>query len=239
MDWSESGKDSFARTIGDRVRELRARRGYRSARELAEAIPNRRLTAKVVSNIEVGRKLDLTVVELLELSRALRFSPQDLLVDYRRPYEPTAIPGVSEEIATMPTVDLLEWFSLPFEGHPLLMSPEAGDPEESSTLLALRRYEMQRRLVAHQLELLNEALRINEQFPGFNDLTLLRSQAAESTAELRVIAEFLSTRGIRIPDEHFGHGLTTTLDANDEPSDHVDHTDHRNSAVVSINRPRR
>lgn len=152
MDWPESGKDSFARTIGDRVRELRIRRGYRSARELAEAIPNARLTAKVINNIEIGRKLDLTVVELLELSRALDVAPQLLLVHYHRPYDRTETPGVSGGIATMSGVEFVEWLSLPFEGHPILMNLEGGEPEEAGALLALRGYEMQRRFAEHQLQ---------------------------------------------------------------------------------------
>jgi hypothetical protein len=78
-DWSESGKGAFARAIGLHIRALRIQRGFGSARALAEAIPNERMTPKVVNNIEVGRKLDLTVVELLELARALDVAPQCLL----------------------------------------------------------------------------------------------------------------------------------------------------------------
>ncbi|WP_460802438.1 helix-turn-helix domain-containing protein [Microbacterium sp. GXF6406] len=238
MVWSESGKDSFARTIGDRVRELRIRRGYRSARELAEAIPNARLTAKVINNVEIGRKLDLTVVELLELSRALDAAPQLLLVDYLRPYDRTEIPGVSEGIATMSGVEFLEWLSLPFEGHPILMNLKVGDPEETGALLALRGYEMQRRFTEHQLQQLKHAVRINGQFPGSNDLSLLRRRAAEAASELRRMADFLRAHGFQLPDDHLDHELTTTAYADSDSSDHVDHTDHRNSTPVSTATPR-
>jgi transcriptional regulator with XRE-family HTH domain len=148
MNWSESGKESFARALGDRVRELRLRRGYRSARELADAIPNDRLTAKVVNNIEIGRKLDLTVIELLELSRVLGVAPQQLLADYRRPYDPVGIPGVSDELSKMTVMEFLEWLSLPFEAHPLLMNSGAETSAETLALLALRNYDVQLRLVS-------------------------------------------------------------------------------------------
>jgi transcriptional regulator with XRE-family HTH domain len=239
MDWSESGKDSFARSIGERIRELRLRRGFRSVRELAAAIPNARLSAKVVSNIELGRKLDLTVVELLELSRALGVAPQQILVDHHRPYEPTGIPGVSEEIATMSAIDFLEWLPLPFEGHQLFMDVNAETPEETAALVALRSYEMQRREVAHHTESLARALQVNRKFAGFNDLGHLRNRVAESFAELRRMASFLEQRGVRVPADHCDHSLTTTPGANDDRGDHIDHTDHRNSASVSAEESRR
>lgn len=229
MDWSESGKGSFARSIGERIRELRLRRGFRSVRDLAAAIPNERLSAKVVSNIEIGRKLDLTVVELLELSRALGVAPQQILVDHHRPYEATGIPGVSEEIATMSAIDFLEWLSLPFEGHQLFMNVNAETPEETSILVAIRSYEMQRREVAHHTELLARALQVNRKFPGFNDLGLLRNRAAESFAEFRRMASFLEQHGVRLPADHVDHGLTTTLGEISLQRDHIDHIDHRDS----------
>ncbi|QBJ20544.1 XRE family transcriptional regulator [Kocuria marina subsp. indica] len=210
MDWSESGKGAFARTTGDRVRQVREQRGIRSARELAEAIPNPRLTPKVISNIELGRKVDLTVVELLEIAHALGVSPQSLLVDQARPYEPTAIPGVSEQISEMTAIDFLEWLSLPFEAHPLLMAPTIGAPEDTTLLIALRQYEVQRRLVEHHVELVRTAIRANEQFPDFNDVAHLRRQAAESRDELVRQAAFLRDRGIEIADDHADHSLTTT-----------------------------
>lgn len=210
MDWSESGKGAFARTIGDRVREVREQHGYRSARELADAIPNPRLSPKVISNIELGRKLDLTVVELLEIAHALGVSPQSLLVDQTRPYESTAIPGVSKQIAKMPTVDFLEWLSLPFEAHPLLMSTTVEIPDHTTSLIALRQYEIQRRLVDHHVEMVRNAVRVNQQFPDFNDIALLRRRAAESRTELVKQAAFLRDRGIDIPGDHDDHSLTTT-----------------------------
>lgn len=237
MDWSESGRDSFARTIGDRIRELRLRRGFRSARELAAAIPNQRLTAKVVSNIELGRKLDMTVVELLELSRALGVAPQQILVDRYRPYEPTAIPGVSEEIAAMSAIEFLEWLSLPFEGHQLFMDVNAETPEETATLVALRSYEMQRREVAHHTESLARALQVNRQFPGFNDLRLLRNRAAESFAELRRMASFLEQHRVHVPADHLDHRLTTTLDEISLQRDHTNHRDHRDGADLNFVAP--
>lgn len=195
------------------------------------------MTAKVVSNIEIGRKLDLTVVELLELSRALDVAPQLLLVDYHRPYDRTEISGVSEGIATMCGVEFLEWLSLPFEGHPILMNLEVGDLEETGALLALRGYEIQRRFAEHQLQQLKHAVRVNRQFPGFNDLSLLRRRAAEAASELRRMADFLRDRGFQLPDDHLDHELTTTAYADNDSSDHADHTDHGNSAPVSTATP--
>jgi transcriptional regulator with XRE-family HTH domain len=233
MNWSESGKDSFARTIGERVRELRIRRGYRSARELAEAIPNNRLTAKVINNIEIGRKLDLTVVELLELSRVLDVAPQQLLADYRQPYEPVAIPGVSDELSKMTVMEFFEWLSLPFEVHPLLMNAGFETPAETWALLALRNYDIQLRLVSLHTDQVRQAVKTNRMFPGYDDVALLRRRAAASFAELQAMARFLEARGIFVPRDHFDHSLTTTPGANDDLGDHVDHAEHDYSAVMN------
>jgi mRNA-degrading endonuclease YafQ of YafQ-DinJ toxin-antitoxin module len=138
----------------------------------------------------------------------------------------------------MSGVEFLEWLSLPFEGHPILMNLKVGDPEETGALLALRGYEMQRRFTEHQLQQLKHAVRINGQFPGSNDLSLLRRRAAEAASELRRMADFLRAHGFQLPDDHLDHELTTTAYADSDSSDHVDHTDHRNSTPVSTATPR-
>jgi transcriptional regulator with XRE-family HTH domain len=102
--------------VGERVSELRARRGSMSARQLAkrcEALGAPGLTAAVIANIETGRRdkttgtrrRDVTVDELLILAEALEVPPVSLL-----------LPDGADALAVTPDIqmfapDVLVWVS--------------------------------------------------------------------------------------------------------------------------------
>lgn len=71
--------------LGQRVAKYRKEAGYASAEKLAEAIIEAgappTFKKSTVRNLENGRKQDVTVTELLWLSRMLRISPIMLIVD--------------------------------------------------------------------------------------------------------------------------------------------------------------
>ncbi|WP_165906050.1 helix-turn-helix domain-containing protein [Agromyces badenianii] len=71
-------------TIGKRIAKYRKLEGW-SAQKLADAAE---LTRSVVTNIENGRRPDVTVSELLAISIALRVPPAALLFDVERPFHP-------------------------------------------------------------------------------------------------------------------------------------------------------
>jgi transcriptional regulator with XRE-family HTH domain len=82
------------RDIGRRVAAYRKMLGFRSSRDLADAIPSRRITASVLQNIESGRKADVAVSQLVEIADALGISFSALL---EGPTRPEARPGSPRE----------------------------------------------------------------------------------------------------------------------------------------------
>lgn len=77
-----------------RLAKYRKRAGYTSANALAKAIDDKRVTKTTIVNLELGKKADMTVTELLLISRALHISPTLLIVDETKPF--TTLEGFKE-----------------------------------------------------------------------------------------------------------------------------------------------
>lgn len=94
--------------IGRRIRAFRKRDGL-TAQDLAE---DSGMSRSVIANIETGRREDITVGELMALSKALRVPPVAILFDVTRPFAPAPTSSVGEpEIMPMRTIDLVDWFA--------------------------------------------------------------------------------------------------------------------------------
>lgn len=65
-----------------------------SAAELAERTGGL-VTRTMVTNVESGRKRDLTVIELMQVASALGISPLALMVDFDDPWGKVAVPGLA------------------------------------------------------------------------------------------------------------------------------------------------
>jgi hypothetical protein len=100
------------RDLGRRLALIRRQVGIRTAQELADAIPNERMTGVVIRNIESGRKPDLSVSQLMDLSAALRVHPIALMVPLGRPSEPVTLPNAGDTVAGMRVVDLVRWIGV-------------------------------------------------------------------------------------------------------------------------------
>ena len=140
-----SGKTSG---IGQRIKEVRRRRGYRSTTELAERIPGGNVTAAVLENIESGRKADLSVSQLLNIARALRIPPAYLLADITTPTSSLDLPNLSDDFAQMSAGEFEAWFSGTLGGR--YRSP---DPGERIDLLELEAYRTLTRLQREDVRL--------------------------------------------------------------------------------------
>lgn len=101
---SESG-------IGARIQAARKLRGFKSARDLADAIPGGNITESILQNIEAGRKSDLSVSQLLNIALALRVAPAFLLAPLGRPSDPLDLPNLSEQFEAMTAAEFESWFS--------------------------------------------------------------------------------------------------------------------------------
>lgn len=91
---------------GRMLSKLRAERGW-TAEELAARVPDDSITRTVITNVESGRKRDLTATELAQLAAALNVSPIALLVDIDRPFDPVEIPGLPRSYAELTTAEYL------------------------------------------------------------------------------------------------------------------------------------
>jgi transcriptional regulator with XRE-family HTH domain len=98
--------------IGRRIKSYRKYFGLGSSRDLANAIPNEKITESVIQNIESGRKSDLTVSQLLEIAHAIGVSPLALLVPIGRPLAPLDLPNLSAPLVDMVADDFVRWVTM-------------------------------------------------------------------------------------------------------------------------------
>jgi transcriptional regulator with XRE-family HTH domain len=113
--------DALDDSIGRRIAKYRRIAGIDTAKELAARIGSEKITASVIQNIESGRKADLSVSQLLNISRGLEVSPVQLLASIDRPFDRVDLIGLSPSMAAMTGLELDSWIS-------------ASDLETTSTL---------------------------------------------------------------------------------------------------------
>jgi transcriptional regulator with XRE-family HTH domain len=178
---------SAEETIGDRIRAARRARGFRTTRDLAEAMPGSKITEHVLENIEAGRKSDLPVSALLSIARALRVPPAFLLAPLTHPTRAVDLPNVSSEIASMNVAEFDAWLAGDSDG-----AYRSSDPAERSDLLELDAF---RELQQLRRELHREnAIASTDTSPASaGRLAYLQTQSTELT-------EFLSKAGWLLDD---------------------------------------
>lgn len=98
-------------TVGARIKLARRQRGFRTTRELAEAIPGGNVTEAVLENIESGRKADISVSQLLNIARGLNVPPSMLLAPLGRPNAELDLPNLSDDFADMTAAEFDCWIS--------------------------------------------------------------------------------------------------------------------------------
>ncbi|RXZ51851.1 helix-turn-helix domain-containing protein [Agromyces binzhouensis] len=98
-------------SIGARIRAARRQRGYRTTRDLAEALTGTKITESVLENIESGRKADLTLGQFLSIAYALRIAPSYLLARMVEPNAPLDLQNLSEDLASLTTLEFDAWLS--------------------------------------------------------------------------------------------------------------------------------
>lgn len=129
--------------IGERIQAARKQRGFRSTRDLAEAIPGGNVTESILQNIEAGRKTDLSVSQLLNIALALRVAPAFLLAPLARPRDRLDLANLSDAFSEMDVVEFESWFSGSADGA--YRSTIADELSERNQLQALRELDRQRR----------------------------------------------------------------------------------------------
>lgn len=91
--------------IGKRLRKLRRLRKFSTPKALAEAVNDKRVTESAITNVENGRKTDLTLTEAVLIANTLEVTPLALMFDSFDPF------GVAEEYADLDRTNLesLQW----------------------------------------------------------------------------------------------------------------------------------
>lgn len=98
-----------AASLGDRLQAIRKSRGM-SVRQLAATIGGSP-TQSTIENIELGRKVTVDVVQLLNIAMALRVPLVFLLAPIGRTKDPLDLPGLSGEFATMTVAEFDAWLA--------------------------------------------------------------------------------------------------------------------------------
>ncbi len=143
-----------ATTLGGRIQALRRARGMRTSKELADAIGGT-MTVSIIENIELGRKSNLDVAQLLSIAMALQVPPSYVLAPMNEPDAPLDLPGLSPAFDGMTAIQFDAWLSSLEHGaqHPTTLDGRnmrfelAALREWSAATAEIRRLE-----VMHELE---------------------------------------------------------------------------------------
>ena len=100
-----------ATSIGERIRAARKDRGFRTPAELSAAIPGGVVKESTIQNVEAGRKAELTVSQLLNISLALRLPPAFLLAPLGRLDDKLDLANLSDDFQSMTTAEFESWLS--------------------------------------------------------------------------------------------------------------------------------
>jgi len=199
-------------TIGGRIKAARRARGFRTTRELADAIPGGNVTSAVLENIESGRKADIGVSQLLNIARGLGVPPSYLLAPIGTPEALIDLPNLSDDLREMTVAEFDCWLSAtPASSY----RPDRMDERNDiAALETLREFGTLRR----ELERLQIVLDIRSS-SGDPDLADGTTEIVARMERLRTeadrIANFLATAGIlglqsaaraARPEKREGHG---------------------------------
>lgn len=181
------------RSIGARIKLARRQRGYRTTRELADAIPADNVTMAVLENIESGRKADLSVSQLLNIARGLGVPPSMLLAPMATPDAKLDLPNLSAHFDGMTPAEFDCWLSAtPLSSYRPRLAAERGEIE---TLNSLRELGTLRR----ELERLQVVLGV-QTASGDPDLMASNSDVQARidtvTREVSRVAELLVSAGV-------------------------------------------
>lgn len=125
-----------APTVGARIAAARKARGFKSTKDLADAIPGDSITGSILQNIEAGRKNDLAVAQLLNIAWALGVSPTWILAPIGSPAEHIDLPNIIPEIRDLTVAEFDAWLSGNIDGAYM---PETSDEHNDRIQLAALR----------------------------------------------------------------------------------------------------
>lgn len=169
-------------TIGDRIKAARRARGFRTTRELADAMPGSKISEHVLENIEAGRKTDLQVSALLSIARALRVPPTFLLAPLTHPSQFVDLPNLSSDVAAMSVGEFDAWLAGESDG-----AYRSSDPSERSDLAELDAF--------RELQRLRRELQREGAISSVEESPTSAGRRAYLSAQTAELTEFLTKAG--------------------------------------------
>ena len=182
--------------IGDRIQAIRKRHGIRSAKDLADLMPGGNVTEAILQNLEAGRKQDLSVSQLLNISHALRVPPVFLLAPIGRPHDPLDLVNLSDTFKGMTVAEFDAWISGEMNGtyrwRDLTERTERSQLEAMRELISSLR---ERRRLTTNVAIEAELTPLNEvtNDPAIWDTT--QEQLAEANRRIEQLSNYLSDAG--------------------------------------------
>ncbi len=182
MEWPAS----VSQTIAREVRRHRTERGI-SAQQLADEcarLGHPALQRTVISNIENGRRRDVSVADVLVLAAALEVAPAALIFPAGYVAEVEYLPGQSAA-----PLEATDWFG------------GQGGAEDSALALARRHRDLERRVRGVYRRIWEQG--IAEQRYGVEledaEAEAGREMARELTDQLQELREEMTARGLEVP----------------------------------------
>lgn len=179
--------------IGTRIKAARRNRGYRTTRELADAVPATNVTAAILDNIESGRKADITVSQLLNIARALGVPPSMLLAPIGNPNSTLDLPNLSDDFDGMNAAEFDCWLSAtPASHYRPRLATERVDIEVLSTLreLGTLQRELDRLRIVLEVETESADPHLNSSAGDIQD------RIDRTTSEAARLSSLLTTAGL-------------------------------------------
>lgn len=190
-----------ANSIGERVQAARRMRGLRSRQDLVDRVAHSSVTEPILANIEAGRKGDLSVSQLLNISYALQLSPSYLLAPLGDPTAHLDLPNLTPELAAMTPRQFDAWISATSSAP--LQWGTAAEETERNQLAALRELDFllrERRRLSGVLALESERsetrVPINERELWDNT----EDRLAETTVRIERLQTYLDSAGWTLHD---------------------------------------
>ena len=193
-----------ATSVGARIAAIRKKRGFASAKALADAIPGDSITDSILRNIEAGRKNDLAVAQLLNLAWALRISPLFILAPLGLPDEDLDLPNVIPDVQKLTTKEFDAWVSGDLSGtYRPVIADEMTERIQLDALHDLLRAQREANRLHTLIRLSDEADALGDAAPisseaEWRDFTPRLAEAERRIAELQT---FLESAGWIVGDD--------------------------------------
>lgn len=180
-------------SIGARIKMARRERGYRTTRELADAVEGGKVTSAILENIESGRKADISVSQLLNIARALNVPPSFLLAPMGTPEAELDLPNLSADFQGMTAAEFDCWLSAtPASSYRPRSAAERSDINLLGTLreLGMLQRELERLQIVLQVQLSSGSPELTS---GTDDL---RGRIHQTTEEAQRLVTLLTSAGV-------------------------------------------